>query len=380
MNKNINGNFWELFKRYLLEVLLFLISLVSILLTLSGSPTVVIVNRYLVPVSGIIFALASALFRIKDDIQIKRFFAETKESNRITIEAQSLIRSQIEETERREKTLREQNDFITRLIKEGLIDERSIYNIVQRNRFFYLFCYQNVPDIDRVQRVLGRGTRNPSLEAVETLGFVKVGKNHNLYVIPYDMLPTKLRDPIRLEKVIRKLVNEHWAAFLRKLQEKNRRFFARYIDEHPSPENCTYLIGTTNFHEVIINYVGYNSFSRKFKDLIQYHVDIKKLRKEIERRKHDIKRFVGSISYEILISDFPAKDRRTLTDAEGKIKTALGIKSIVDYRDKEIELKKELEKIFSKVKVSRYADVIVQKSRKYSETFSLLGIDLTQPN
>jgi hypothetical protein len=287
----------------------------------------------------------------------------------------------MEETENREKSLREQNEFITRLIKEGLIDERSIYDIVQRNKFFYLFCYQNVPDIEKVQRILGRDTRNPSLEAVETLGFVKVGTKHNLYVIPYDMLPAKLRDPVQLEKIVRKLVEERWAAFLQKLQEKNRRFFARYTVEHPDPANCTYMIGSTNFHEVIINHVGYNAFSRKFKDLLQYHVNIRKLRKEIAKRKHDIKRFVGSISYEILIGDISiSKDRKALVDAEQKIKTALGVRSIVDYKDKGSELTKELEKMFNKTKASKYTGIIVEKSKKYSEIFSLLGIDLAQSN
>ena len=63
------------------------------------------------------------------------------------------------------------------------------------------------------------------------------------------------------------------------------------------------MIMSSNFHDVIIDEIGYNSFSTKFKDMLKYNVDIKKLRKEISKRKHAIKEFVKSISYELLFSD-----------------------------------------------------------------------------
>lgn len=334
-------------------------------------------NRYYMLVGGILLAAASTYSKIKDDLRLNRFLSATEKANKIAEEAQDLLRSKQAEDEKVRQSLKEQSDFIGRLIKQGLIAEQSIYEIVHRDRFLFLFCYQNVPDQERVQRSLGRDFRNPSLDAVEQLGFVRVGSRHNLYVIPYDMLPSELRNPAKVEKILKKLLDEHWEAFLVKFQNTSQRAYNQYIADHPNPKNCTYMIVTANLHDVILDHIGYNSFSREFKDLLQYHVDIKRLRKEIRKRKHEIRDFIRSISYDLLLGDIsPRRDKETIIQHEQEIRDRLGVESFTDYKDKKDDLQAQLGRIFSSAKAAKYAGLISDKSKKYDEIFSLLGVEL----
>ena len=263
------------------------------------------------------------------------------------------------------------------MIKEGLISEKSIYEIIQKYKFYYLFCYQNVPEQDKIQKIMGVSFRNPSLEAIESLGFVKVGTRHNLYVVPHDYLTERLRNPLALEKAVRQLVTKHWEGFLEKLKLKNKKFHEEYLKTNPDPANCTYMISTSNFHDVVIGYVGYNSFSREFKNLLQYHVNIKKLKKEISKRKYDINKFIRSISYDLFLVDIPKNDKQKFIDKEELIKRNLSVINFTDYRDKKDDLKTELKKYFTDRKSAKYADIISDRSKKYYELFSTLGIDFS---
>lgn len=271
--------------------------------------------------------------------------------------------------------LEEQNLLITRLIKEGLITEKSVYKIIQKYKFYSLFCYQNVPNQEAIQKVLGNTFRNPSLEAIESIGFIKVGTRHNLYILPHAFLTSKLRNPFTLERVIKRQVVKYWKSFLGLLKRKNSQFYKKYLKANPNPTNCTYMLSVSNFHDVIINYIGYNAFSTKFKNLLQSQVDLNQLKKEVSKRKYDIHRFITTISYELFLLDLPEKDKEIFISKEESFKKKLSVNNFVDYKDKKNELTNELKKYFSQRKAANYAEIISTKSKKYFELFLALGIN-----
>lgn len=332
--------------------------------------------------SGVAFVFFSVLLKIKDNNKFKEFmngFTEVHKSEKER--ADQLIKEVREGKEKAEEkvtNLEEQNVLIARLIKEGLINEKSIYKIIQRYKFYYLFCYQNVPESDKVQKIMGIGFRNPSLEAIESIGFIKVGTRHNLYVVPYDNLSERLKNPSTLEKVVRQLVTEHWEDFLIRLKQKKEAFYNTYMQTNPDPANCTYMISVSNFHDVILGYIGWNSFSREFKNLLQYQVNIKKLKKEVSKRKYDITKFVQSISYDLFLVDISSKeDKQKFIDKEEVIKKNLSVVNFTDYKDKKEELKIELKKHFTDKKAIKYANLIADKSKKYDGILSALGIQFS---
>jgi len=341
-------------------------------------------NKFFVAIPGIFLVVISTIAKIKDGYHSRDTHAliddlqgTVAEKDKRIEEAHSLIKEQKQKTEERSQKLQEQNDLITRLIKQGLISEKDIYDIVQKDKFFYLFCYQNVPDQINIQKtILKKDFRNPSLEAVEEIGFIKVGTRSNLYVIPINMLPKKLQTEERIEKLLRKLVKEKWRAFLSDLETTNKAYYDTYLREG-DPTNCTYMIVSSNFHDVLMNFVGYNSFSRQFKDMLRYNVDIKKLRKEISKRKHAIKEFVKSISHELLFADISVKnDVQILKDNIEKVSKNLKVDNFLGFSGRKEDLNKELSSLFSAHKAKKYSNFIASKSEKYSELFYILGIEM----
>lgn len=365
----------KIFQNYFLELILAILLALQFFLDLG----LIVQNKWLIFFTGLTFIIVSVLLKIKDDNKFKElvsgFLEAGKSEKERTDQLIKEVREGKEKAEEKVVSLEEQNILIARLIKEGLINEKSIYQIIQKYKFYSLFCYQNVPEQEKVQKIMGVSFRNPSLEAVESIGFVKVGTRHNLYVIPHDYLTDILRNPLALEKAVRQLVIEHWVDFLEKLKQKNETFAEKYIENNPDPANCTYMISVSNFHDVIIGNIGWNSFSREFKNLLQYHVNIKKLKKEISKRKYDINRFVRSISYDLFLVDISKEDKEKFIEKEEEIKNNLSVANFTDYRSKKSDLKIELKKYFSERKSAKYAELISEKSMKYYELFSTLGID-----
>ena len=69
------------------------------------------------------------------------------------------------------------------------------------------------------------------------------------------------------------------------------------------------------------------------------------------------------------------EDKAKFIEKEEEIKHNLSVASFTDYRNKKEDLKIELKKYFSDRKSVKYAGLISEKSRKYHELFSALGID-----
>lgn len=379
--KNLLSLVWEILKGYFLEIIIFLF---SIILVFVNSGFLQESKSWLI-IFGLGLAFVSCFSKIQEGYRSKstsdkidNFISSNVKKDERLEEAHKLLKESQDINQKRSEELEEQNDLITRLIKKGLISEKNIYGIIQRNRFIYLFCYQNVPEQEKIaKKILKRDFRNPSLEAVEEIGFVKVGVRSNLYVIPFKMLPAKLNTESKIEDILKKLVKEKWDIFLSELESTNKRFYKKYKDEHGDITNCSYMIMSTNYNDVIIDHIGYDSFSRQFKDMLKYNVDIKKLKKEISKRKHDIKEFIKSTSYELLLTDISIKKDRELIETNGDIiNKNLKTDNIFEFKDKKEELRLELEKIFTKEKANRYSNVISNKSKKYCELFSMLGIEI----
>ena len=371
---------WDIIKGYFLELIIASISIAQAFI----DAELVENNRLVVASLGIFLALISVISKIREGYHsrsthelIEDLSTSVNERDEQIQEAQELIRKQHQTTEARSKELEEQNILISRLIKEGLISEKDIFEIVLKDRLILLFCYQNVPDQNNIQKnILKKDFRNPSLEAVEEIGFVKVGTRSNLYVIPVNMLPKKLRSVEKIEKLLKKLVKDKWSTFLKELHTADKKYFNDYV-EKGDPTNCTYMITASNFHDLIIDEVGYNSFSSKFKNMLKYNVDIKKLRREISKRKHAIREFVKSISYELLLSDISVKkDIPVLQSSMDRISKKLGISNFLEFRDREADLKVEFSELFTEQKATKYSKSVARKSKKYCDLFYVLGIKL----
>ena len=243
--KKFGNSIKDLLGNFFLELLL---AVILIILVFMDEGLFIGENKKLTVLVGVFFVLLSTIQKLLDKHR-------STSENKLIKEAHEMIKKKQKETEAESKKLEEQNDLITRLVKEGLISEKSIYEIIKGSRFYYLFCYQNVPEQEYIRsRILRRNFRNPSLEAVEEIGFLKVGVRHNLYAIPADMLPSKLRNERKIEKLLRKLVKEKWQVFLDEIKEADRLFYVRYT--HQDPTNCTYMIVPANFHLLLPQSVG----------------------------------------------------------------------------------------------------------------------------
>lgn len=379
-----NTKVWRAVKDYYLELILGLLSAVPLFIDAG----IVVVNSYFVLTIGLLFVALSTFQKIKGDRsisevvegvtnQFQRALDARDEKEKVLHGALNLLEKKQEESDARSRQLEEQTELIARLVKEGLISEKNIYEMLQKHKVFYLFCYQNVQEQNEVQDAIGEQVRNPSLQAIDRLGFVRVGTKHNFYVLPYDMLPASFRDPVELERTLKQFVEEEWENFLRHIEAKNKAFYDEYIKRHPEPTNCSYVIVSSNIHEATIDHIGYNTFSRQFKDLLHNKININKLKREIKRKKHSIQKFVKSISGELLLVGIAAKkDRDLILKNEEQIKKNLGVSRFTEYGGFEEELEGELKKYFGPAKAKGYAKHMAEKSRKYEELLSLLGINL----
>lgn len=368
-------------KRIILNIVLILF--IEILLAIQFLIQVDIIphQRILIWLVATLAVIFIGIKEVKDDVAfqelidgvIKSGKSERKRTDQYIRE----MKNKKKLTDLRLAGLEEQNTLIARLIKEGLITEKSIYKIIQRYKFYSLFCYQNVPNQDKIEKILGNTFRNPSLEAMESIGFIKVGTRHNLYVLPFTFLTSRLRNPYTLERAIRRQVMNHWKSFLELLKTKDSEFYKKYIRINPDPTNCTYILQVSNFNDVIIDYIGYNAFSTKFKNLLNTQIDLSQLKKEVSKRKYDINKFVTAISYELFLSDMPEKDKGIFISKEDVIKKKLSVDKFIDYKTKKVELSNELKRYFSQRKATNYAKIISEKSEKYFNLFITLGIDLS---
>lgn len=325
---------------------------------------------------NIIIVLISTYLKIKDTHDQKKIKKNVKKMLLTTENTNKIINEIGNKKEKEIKKFEDKNKLISKLINEGLISEREIYKKIKENNFFYLFCYQNVPEQSKIQKILGKDFRNPTLVAIESIGFLKVGKMHNFYIVPTNYLSEKLNNLQVLESLIRNTVKKHWKKFLSELQNENRKFYLQYIEKNPNPTNCTYFLSESRFHEVIINHIKYNAFSKGFKELLNRQINIKKLRDEVKKKKHEIKKFVLSISYDLFLDNMPNKDKKIFIEKERMINNTLKIKNFIDYRNKKDELIKTLENHFNDKKAKEYGSKISFRSRKYYKLFKDLGINL----
>ena len=289
-----------------------------------------------------------------------------------------VVRKENRSKDKQLRLLEEQRTLMRKLVGEGLIKEQRILEIIDRDRFMYLFCYQNFPDQNEiVSPLLGaKESRNPTLVAVESLGFIKVGKMSNYYVIPLSSLEPKMRTPEAVtEEVVRRL-KPHWKSLLEKIKQADEQKYREYTAKHPNAMNGTFLVGQSTFHDICVEYVGYNAFSAAFKEMLSDAVDLDKLKKELSRHKHEVRKFVLSMSIDVLLSGIKTKkDRELIIENEEVLQKELDARNLTDFAGITDALASELEAIgLSAAKSAKYAKQIETKSQKFGELFDSLGI------
>ena len=200
------------FKDWALEIIVGVFSVAVLLLNGLGTFNGFDVKLILwINLGIVVFSVISKIATTRDQ---KRVAKDVEKILTTATGTDKVVNAIKEEKEKKIEQLEDQNKLIAKLVNEGLISEKAVYDKIKKKNFFYFFCYGNVHDQTAIQKILGRDFRNPTLTAIESIGFFKVGRRHNFYILPADYLSKRLNNTKALELVIRKVLKKHWKAFL----------------------------------------------------------------------------------------------------------------------------------------------------------------------
>lgn len=117
-----------------------------------------------------------------------------------------------------------------------------------------------------------------------------------------------------------------------------------------------------------------SSFSSNFlKELISVS-NIRKIRLN-EQDKVSVREFVLKSSLGILILDSPTKEKEKILSLEKNFKEELGITNFYDFtKENENKIKEILGRKLDVETAEKYAKMIKNRSKRYKEELSLLGI------
>lgn len=341
-------------KRYALEIIVLLISiglyLLSNVFELGLTVVLIIIN------------LAVILFGFIKEIINKREVDEHYAESRFTNEKIQQIESYIS-NER--SGLVEKQTILKLLIKNGVVDEKDVFDNLKQQSFISLFCYQRrLPD--ELKEVYG--PQRPVLSVIESVGFSRLGKMHNFYVIPSSYLPAELQEVTKIEAYMKFRIKKEWKALMKTAKKDYNEIYEKYKDDE-KVFNFSYFITKSFFPNLAIGFINYCCFNKRFVEEYSKFVKLSK----IKINKSKIEEFMKMLTVDLLIEELPSNDRE-LIDIR-KLKKQFKVKTFADYATLSVnDLKKYLMSLFDEEKATLYSAHMIAKAQKYVAVLRETGV------
>lgn len=331
---------------------------------------------WLVPILQIFIAFIVSILHILNNRRTESLEEKTES---IDTKVDEVIASFEEIREEKEKMIKyeKRQKLVVKLIDNGLIKRETVFKLIKPREFFFIFCYE-APLADDLRKYCPNN-RQPILEIIENIGFIKLGKRFNFYLIIPETLNKKFRGVEAIRNFIPRKFNQEIKKIKEEIKNKDKKLYQKVVNEKGGHIfNYTFLISSSRLENLFIKYYPFNSFSKKFKDYISGAIDLKKLRTEAREKRHEIKTFISSISHDLLLDNVPDRDKKLIINNEKTLKRNLQIEKFTDYaRVNFDDLKREILLIFSdQNKAKLYAETIQINAIEYSNALNEMGIIL----
>jgi len=294
----------------------------------------------------------------------------------------------IKNQERKEYSLK----LLNKLVSDSLIREKDLLSFAGTSGYYQLFVYS--ASLSRLAKSLKIETvivrKYPAF--LESLGFVRLGKNSTLFVINKNRLKDEqLKNIKEFKKFLiyhfSKIRKQEWQTFLEQIKKMNRREFTRLNGKGYKEWGYlkyNFLITETNMNPTNLGFVdgdrmGLGDTSRRDEIYGQILEKPKlgtiQLSKEL---KIKIKRIIEKQDISLLIEGLPQKDRNQIDLSQDQIKENIGIENVINFSNVNADdLSNELVKTgFSKRRSNTLAQQITSVAKQYKEALDELGINI----
>jgi len=241
-------------------------------------------------------------------------------------------------TKEEEKKYKRKEEIVTRLIREGVIadyDIKKIFQSLRKREVFLIHTYgEGVPQ--KLLKSYG-GETQPLITILLKIGFVRIFKQHNLFIIFKKNLPKNLRSLNRLEKFLQQEIEKVWI----KIEEYTKRKYPsskyKIYDKWRNKEGfkCSYILFKTAEEDFMIGYKGKQSFTPQFISSIVREIEISEIKPITNKVK--LRQFVAKTSIEILMEGLPKNIKKEILKHEKSLKNNLKIGNFTDFKDVSVE-------------------------------------------
>ncbi|MEM0475420.1 MAG: hypothetical protein QW343_01370 [Candidatus Norongarragalinales archaeon] len=339
---------------------------------------------------SVILLLAATLFYLSDNqkytflitvlgsiIQIVLFVLWYFEENPIpqkTIDQVEAIYDYAKE-EKSRNTKKE--DFIKRLLREGVIEEDELQKALEkiRNDDLLLVHTYGEGTPDNLKKELDNVS--PAISILKKLGFVRVFRQHNLFLIPVTDLPKPLRSARGLEVFLSSEIEKLWKELQQKTQKNYPAISYKIMEKWRSGEGfkVSYVIAKNPKNDLVAGFKNRHSFTPEFVAVILRKISLTQTLPPI-RNTVKVRELLKKMSVEIFLSAFPATLKEKIIAQEGSFKSSLGISTILDLRNIPSE------KIATKLRdldqnvlnANELAGSLIAQAKEFTELLQSLGV------
>lgn len=278
-------------------------------------------------------------------------------------------------TKEREEKYKQKEKIITRLIKEGVIidyDLKKIFQTLRNKEVFLVHSYgEGVPQ--NLLKSYNGGTQ-PLISILMKVGFVRVFRQHNLFIVFKKNLPRNLRRLDKLEKFLQQELEKLWEKIEEYAKQKYPSSKYKMYNKWRTKEGlkCSYLLFKAGEEDFVIGYKNRYSFTPQFVTSIIREIEVSKIKPITDKVK--LQQFVAKTSIEILLEDFPANIKKELLKHEKTLKEEFKIKNFTDLKDIPVEsLKNKISELSS---VEEDWSIYSEKIKLHAQEFYNILVEL----
>ena len=311
-------------------------------------------------------------------IQIVLFAAWYFEENPIpqkTIEQVDAIYDYAKE-EKTKNTKKE--EFIKRLLKEGVIEEdelKKVFEKLKNDEIFLVHTYgEGTPDSLKKETEL---KSSPAISILQKLGFVRVFRQHNLFLIPVNDLPKTLRNVRGLELFLSSEIERIWKGLQQKAQKNFPAGEYKIMEKWRSGAGfkVSYVISKTPKNEIVTGFKNRSSFTPSFVAVILRRLTLEKTLPPL-RNTVKVKELLKTLSLEIFLSEFPKALSDRILSNEKQFKESLEINTLLDLRNVPQEkINNKLLELEPNVTNSATLSMsLISQAKEFAELLQSLGV------
>ncbi len=339
-------------------------------------------NNYLFITSSIIQVLTFVywVFEDKNQKQIQEALTENiKESKEINKGVKEVREYQI----KKDGLLEKRQRLLSNLIKNGAIPTKEIYKIIKSMRKRGMFIVSNFGgnnlDLKGVLQTMGEEKISIVPKILYNLGFKRIYKNENVFIILKEDLPPKLRKSEELKKIILGELITRWNFLQDFIIKKGFSKYDKWKDGRGFHCNlCIFDIEegeTTIFYKRLKNsdkHLDY--FSEDFKGLLASHNEKSKIGQLI-KDKIKAEQILDKLTISFLCYNLPEKTRDVLIKNELEITKKLNITKFLEISNlTELNLTTILKEYLNQEDVKDTVDIILKEKKEYVEIVKELNL------